>query len=99
MTISMGRTVAALAQLPGKVVRAIRAPEQVVSYVIDQRWKGIPGELVSYDSQAEEEEPSLLRVGKLVQMLDAMQDSACSAPGRRLDLDGPFGPLEIVARS
>ena len=52
MATSVHRTVAALAEFPGKVIQNAWIPMQIMNYVIDQRGEGVPSELISYNPQA-----------------------------------------------
>jgi hypothetical protein len=52
--------------------------------------------LISHDPQAEEKKLPPFRVGKLVEVLDAVKYCACSAPRCGLDLNGVPWPLEVM---
>jgi hypothetical protein len=99
MADSIGRTVAAQAQLAEEDIRDWRVAMQGMRYLVNKRRERVSGKLVSYHSQAEQEESSLLRVGELVEVFDAMKNRALRASGRSLYLNGSLWPLEIVARS
>jgi hypothetical protein len=85
-----------LPKFPGKFLPCWSISLEAFSDSVHDGGERVSSQLVPDNPQAEQVKVTLLRIGQLVEMLNSVNDSTVSTTSGCLDLDGSFGPLEVV---